>query len=105
MAQRIDPEVLRVELRYYIDNASDMELKELYAFVNSKNPTYEWWNDNEFVNELERRSADLKSGKDKGITLVESRARFDNLIDKVGKTAKENGLTEEELNRLLNDEE
>ena len=71
MTQKIDPDVLRVELRYYINNASDQELEEMYAFVNSKTPPYEWWNDKEFVAELDRRSADLKSGKDKGATWEE----------------------------------
>jgi hypothetical protein len=28
---------------------------------------YEWWNDEELIIELDRRSADLKSGKDPGI--------------------------------------
>jgi len=37
---------------------------------------YEWWNDDEFVAELDRRAADLKSGKDKGFTLEESMARL-----------------------------
>ena len=76
MTQRIDPEVLRVELRYYIDNASDKELEELYAFVNSKTLPYEWWNDNVLIDELERRSADLKSGKDKGLSLEEVKKRL-----------------------------
>jgi putative addiction module component (TIGR02574 family) len=68
MEHKLDPDVLRVELRYYIDNASDDELDEVYAFVNSKTPPYEWWNDEEFVAELDRRSADLKSGKDPGVS-------------------------------------
>jgi len=34
---------------------------------------YEWWNDEEMMAELDRRSEDLKSGKDKGITLEESK--------------------------------
>jgi putative addiction module component (TIGR02574 family) len=105
MTQKPDPDVLRVELRYYIDNASDQQLEELYAFVNSKTPPYEWWNDKEFVAELERRSADLKSGKDKGVTLEEFRSRFDKLLEKAGKIAKENGLTEEKLDQLLNNED
>jgi hypothetical protein len=35
---------------------------------------YEWWNDEEMMAELDRRSADLRSGKVKGISLEESRA-------------------------------
>lgn len=37
---------------------------------------YEWWNDEEMLAELDRRSADLKSGKDKGITLEEVKERL-----------------------------
>ncbi len=76
MTQQIDPDVLRVELRYYIDNASDQKLEELYAFVDSKTPPYEWWNNEEFVAQLERRSADLKSGKDKGVSWEEVKERL-----------------------------
>jgi len=32
-------------------------------------------------------------------------AEFDKLLDEAGKIAKENGLTEEKLNQLLNDED
>ena len=55
-------------MRYYIDNASDEELQELYDFVDSETPPYEWWNDEELMAELDSRAADLKSGKDPGIT-------------------------------------
>jgi hypothetical protein len=37
---------------------------------------YEWWNDDEFVAELDRRAEDLKSGKDKGFALEESLLRL-----------------------------
>ncbi|MDR3696383.1 hypothetical protein [Mucilaginibacter sp.] len=43
---------------------------------------YEWWNDDEMVAELERRSADLKSGKDPGVTLEESKERLRMLLKK-----------------------
>jgi hypothetical protein len=63
----MDPEVLRVELHHYIDNASHQELEEFYAIINSETASYEWWKDEELVAELQQRSADLKSGKDKGV--------------------------------------
>jgi len=74
MIHKLHPDVLRVELRYYIDNASDEELNDVYTFIDSKTPPYEWWNDEEMVAELERRSADLRSGKVKGVSLEESKA-------------------------------
>ena len=78
MEHKLDPDVLRAELRYYIDTASNQELQELYDFVNSKTPPYEWWKDEEMMAELDRREADLKSGKDPGITLEEVRERLKN---------------------------
>jgi hypothetical protein len=33
---------------------------------------YEWWNDEEMVAELDKISADMKSGKDPGFTVEES---------------------------------
>ena len=68
MIHKLHPDVLRVELRYHIDNASDYELNNLYTFIDSKTPPYEWCNDEEFDAELDRRSADLESGKERGIS-------------------------------------
>ena len=68
MIQKLHPDVQRVELRYYIDNASDEELNDLYTFIDSKTPPYEWWNDEEMMAELDKSEADLRSGKDPGIT-------------------------------------
>ncbi len=73
----MDTVVIRAELHGYIDSVSDEKLEEIYALMkNEKNMPYEWWKDEELVIELERRSADLKSGKDPGVTLEESMARL-----------------------------
>jgi putative addiction module component (TIGR02574 family) len=37
---------------------------------------YEWWNDEEMIAELDRRSADLRSGKVKGVSLEETKERL-----------------------------
>jgi hypothetical protein len=37
---------------------------------------FEWWKDEEFVAELEQRSADLDSGKDKGISWEDAKAEI-----------------------------
>jgi hypothetical protein len=84
MEHKLDPDVLRVELRYYIDNASNQELQELYDFVNSKTPPYEWWNDEEMMAELDKCGADLISGKTRGISIEESKARLTALLKKNG---------------------
>jgi putative addiction module component (TIGR02574 family) len=73
----MDTIVIRAELHGYIDSVSDEKLEEIYALMkNEKHTPYEWWKDEELVAELERRSADLKSGKDPGVTLEESMARL-----------------------------
>ena len=38
------------------------------AAENENSEPYEWWNDEEMMAELDRREADLKSGKDPGIS-------------------------------------
>jgi hypothetical protein len=37
---------------------------------------YEWWNDEELMAELDRRYDDLRSGKDPGFTLEESKVHL-----------------------------
>jgi hypothetical protein len=77
------------ELRAVYENKINEVLKELQekepaiteeqlAVIN-KDATlelYEWWNDEQMVTELDRRSADLKSGKDKGIPWDEVKAHL-----------------------------
>lgn len=36
--------------------------------TDANNETYEWWNDEEFMAELDKSEADLRSGRDPGIT-------------------------------------
>jgi hypothetical protein len=40
--------------------------------------TKNWWDDDAIVNELEKRSQDLKSGKDKGFTFDEIKTQIAN---------------------------
>ena len=53
------------------------------AAENENNEPYEWWNDEEMIADLDRRSADLRSGKNSGISLEESKSqlmsRFENI--------------------------
>ena len=46
------------------------------AAENENSEPYEWWNDEEMMAELNRRSADLRSGKDPGVTLEEVKERL-----------------------------
>lgn len=81
----MDTVAIRHELHDYINNATDKEVEEIYALIkNDDAETYKWWEDDELVAELERRSADLKSGKDKGVTLEESMMRIKARLKKNG---------------------
>ena len=73
----MDPVVIRLELHDYIDKASDEKVEEIFAMIrHEEKESYEWWKDEELVAELERRSADLKSGKDKGVPWQEVKQRL-----------------------------
>ena len=73
----MDTLTIREKLYEYIREADDETVEELYANIkNEVSEPYEWYNDPELVAELERRSADLKSGKDKGFTGEESRQQI-----------------------------
>ena len=73
----MDTTTIRQKLHEYIREANDEKVEEMYANIKD-DPTerYEWWNDEELVAELERRSAALKSGEDKGVTLEEVKSRL-----------------------------
>jgi hypothetical protein len=45
---------------------------------------YEWWNDEDMVAELDKRAADLKSGKDPGFTIEESIIHLKSRLKKNG---------------------
>ncbi len=60
---------IRQKLYEYIKTADDKKVKAIYTIVESEiNQVNEWWQDDELVAELERRSDDLISGKEKGIS-------------------------------------
>jgi hypothetical protein len=49
--------------------ADDKKVKAIYTIIESDiNEMNHWWNDERFIAELDKRSSDLKSGKDKGFT-------------------------------------
>jgi len=75
----------RQKLHDYIEVAEDDKVDALYTILKEEvEERYEWWNDEELIVELERRSNDLKSGKDPGVTLEESRERLTALFRKDG---------------------
>ena len=65
----MDTLTIRQKLYEYIKIADDEKVEAIYTIIKDEgSESYEWWNDDNLVAELDRRSADLKSGKDKGIT-------------------------------------
>jgi hypothetical protein len=63
----MDTLTIRQKLYEYISKADDKKVKAIYTIIESDlNEFYEWWNDKDLIAELDQRSADLKSGKDKG---------------------------------------
>jgi hypothetical protein len=76
---------IRQELHEYINTADDKQLKAIYAIIKDEvNEPYEWWNDEDLVAELDKRAADLKSGKDKGFTIEESMVHLRARLNKNG---------------------
>jgi len=63
---------IRKKLYEYIKVADDKKVKAIYTIIESDiNEMNHWWNDGRFIAELDKRSSDLKSGKDKGVDWVE----------------------------------
>jgi len=79
----MDTLIIRQKLYDYIRFADDKKVEAMYSSIKEDvNTPYEWWKDDELIAELDRRSADLASGKDKGVSWDEIKAR---LLDKVKK--------------------
>lgn len=58
------------EITHYLGYLnSDQKRAVLGVVKNFAREEYAWWEDKDFVKELDRRTADLESGKVKGVTL------------------------------------
>jgi hypothetical protein len=68
---------IREKLHQYIDIAEDKKVEAMYGMVeDGVMENVGIWEDEEFLNELDRRVEELESGKVKGITLDELKAKF-----------------------------
>ena len=67
-------EALRKQVRKRIDSADEISLRRVSAILEIDQNDNHWWNDKEFVKELDSRSKALSSGEDKGYTVDELRA-------------------------------
>jgi putative addiction module component (TIGR02574 family) len=71
------------EVKAVDENGFTKEQLEFLKTEAAKNTErYEWWNDEEMVAEIERRSEDMKSGKVKGISWEEAKTQILNRVKK-----------------------
>ncbi|GAA0543780.1 addiction module protein [Chitinophaga japonensis] len=74
---------IRQKLYEYIRVADEKKVKAIFTMVEDEvNKVNNWWEDEAVVNELEKRSEALKSGKDKGTTWEAAKKR---ILDKRAK--------------------
>ena len=77
----MDTLMIRQKLYEYIKVADDKKVEAIYTIVKEEiNEPYEWWNDDELIMELDRRSTDLKSGKDVGALWIDAKDRLLNRL-------------------------
>lgn len=63
---------VREKLYDYIRVADDKKIKAIYMMLEDEiSREVQWWKDNAFVKELDRRYSAWASGKEKGYTLAE----------------------------------
>jgi len=68
---------IRQKLYDYIRVAEDKKVKAIYTMLAGEiEEDYDHWNDKVFVAELDKRSADFKSGKVKGVAWEEAKAQI-----------------------------
>ena len=64
-------EILRKQVRKYINTADENSLRRVNAILEIDQNTYEWWKDKKFIKELDRMDAAMESGEEKGVTMEE----------------------------------
>ena len=73
----MDTLTIRQKLHDLIDTANDEMVEEMFIkLIDDTDQPYEWWKDVKLIAELDRRSAALESGEDKGIPWEDVKARL-----------------------------
>jgi putative addiction module component (TIGR02574 family) len=68
---------IREKLYDYIRVAEDRKVKAIYTMLEQEiEEVYDYWNDKDFIAELDKRSDDYKKGKTKGVPWEEAKARI-----------------------------
>jgi PleD family two-component response regulator len=69
--------VIREKLHDYIDRADDTKIKVLYSMMKIDfEKKVNSWEDEDFLDELDRRKAEFESGKVRGSTWEEIKAKY-----------------------------
>ncbi len=74
---------IRQKLYEYIRVAEDKKVKAIYTMLEEEiEEEYDHWNDKAFIGELDRRSADYKNGRVKGMSWEEARIKVISATDR-----------------------
>ena len=68
---QMNTSAIRKKLSDYIKVAEDKKIKAIYTVIESDIIEMGKWQDSQLIDELNKRSSELKSGKDKGMTREE----------------------------------
>ncbi len=68
--------LIRQKLYEYIRAADDKKVKAIFTMVEDEVENYDWTQDKELLTELDRRSADFRSGKVEGISWEDAKKQI-----------------------------
>jgi len=70
-------EILRKQVRKYINTADENSLRRVNAILEIDQNSSEWWKNKQFLKELDNMNKALESGADKGVTFEEIEASIE----------------------------
>jgi len=75
---------IRERLYHFIRVADDKKVKALYTILEDEiTETTEWWNDKDFIKEMDESYEAWESGKEKAFTLQQIDSEYNELKEKV----------------------
>ena len=68
---------IRLKLYDYIRVAEDKKVKAIYTMLaNEIEEDYDYWNDKAFIEMVDKRTADFKTGKVKGVAWEDAKSKI-----------------------------